>query len=413
MLRFLVRRPVNPSAHHVRHLCILNAPLAEMDPEVREIIDTEQSRQKESLVLIPSENFTSRSVMEASGSVMQNKYSEGYPGARYYGGNEHIDRAELLCQRRALSAFRLSPDEWGVNVQPLSGSPANMYVYSALLRPHDRIMGLDLPHGGHLSHGYQTDTRKVSAVSKFFETFAYGVDQETGLIDYEKLQELVGIVRPKLLIAGASSYPRLIDYEKMRKGSKPRRDVGETGNVGDLINKAVFPGHQGGPHNHTIAALAVALHQDYQQRVVDNCQALAARLLSQGVRLVSGGSDTHLLLLDLSRRGIDGARLERVLEMMNIAANKNTIPGDKSAMKPSGLRIGTPAMTTRGFDTTDFEWAADVLCEAIELTSRIQEQLPSKSMADFKTTLTYDAFPALASLRKKIVDYVTPFAFYS
>ncbi|KAI7036887.1 putative serine hydroxymethyltransferase, partial [Hortaea werneckii] len=174
-------------------------------------------RQKHFINLIPSENFTSQAVLDALGSVMQNKYSEGYPGARYYGGNEHIDEAERLCQQRALQTFGLKDSEWGVNVQPLSGSPANLYAFSALLNAHDRIMGLDLPHGGHLSHGYQTPTKKISAISKYFETFPYRLDEKTGLIDYEKLEELAMLYRPRIIIAGTSAYSRLIDYNRFRE----------------------------------------------------------------------------------------------------------------------------------------------------------------------------------------------------
>ena len=195
----------------------LNKPLKETDPELYNIMEAEKVRQRDSLVLIASENFTSKSVFDALGSVMSNKYSEGYPGARYYGGNEQIDKAELMCQKRALDAFNLDPAKWGVNVQSLSGSPANFQAYSAVLQPHDRIMALDLPHGGHLSHGYQTDTKKISSVSVFFETFPYRLNEATGVIDYDKMEENAKLFRPKLLVAGASAYARLIDYDRMRK----------------------------------------------------------------------------------------------------------------------------------------------------------------------------------------------------
>jgi len=195
----------------------LNKPLKETDPELFSIIESEKGRQRDSLVLIASENFTSLSVYDALGSVMSNKYSEGYPGARYYGGNENIDKVESLCQQRALAAFDLDPSKWGVNVQSLSGSPANFQAYAAVLQPHDRIMALDLPHGGHLSHGYQTDTKKISAVSVFFETFPYRLNEETGVIDYDKMEENAKLYRPKLIVAGASAYARLIDYERIRK----------------------------------------------------------------------------------------------------------------------------------------------------------------------------------------------------
>ncbi|PNX96018.1 serine hydroxymethyltransferase mitochondrial-like, partial [Trifolium pratense] len=318
----------------------LNSSLEEVDPEIADIIELEKARQWKTLEhrhslerrvpsivrfrdnlgleLIPSENFTSLSVMQAVGSIMTNKYSEGYPGARYYGGNEYIDMAETLCQKRALEAFRLDPAKWGVNVQPLSGSPSNFQVYTALLKPHDRIMALDLPHGGHLSHGYQTDTKKISAVSIFFETMPYRLDESTGYIDYDQLEKSATLFRPKLIVAGASAYARLYDYARVRKvcdkqkavlladmahisglvaaGVIPspfdyadivtttthkslrgprgamiffRKGLKEVNKQGkevfydyeDKINQAVFPGLQGGPHNHTITGLAVALKQ--------------------------------------------------------------------------------------------------------------------------------------------------------
>ena len=196
---------------------MLNAPLAETDPDLWDIMEHEKRRQKTSLVLIPSENFTSKAVLDALGSVMSNKYSEGYPAARYYGGNEFIDMAEDLCRNRALSAFRADPAKWGVNVQTLSGSPANFAVFSAVCKPHDRIMGLDLPHGGHLSHGFQTDTKKVSMVSVYFETMPYRLNEATGYIDYDALEASATLFRPKVIIAGTSAYARHIDYARMRQ----------------------------------------------------------------------------------------------------------------------------------------------------------------------------------------------------
>jgi len=221
MMRSLSRRILLRPQRSLRHLSslsnLLSGSLAELDPEITEIINGEKKRQTESLNLIPSENFTSKAVLEALGSVMQNKYSEGYPGARYYGGNEFIDQAETLCQKRALEAYDLDPEKWGVNVQPMSGSPANFYAYTALLKPHERIMSLDLPHGGHLSHGYQTPTKKISAVSTYFEVLPYRLDEGTGLIDYEALAKMATLYRPKLIVMGASAYPRHIDYAAMRK----------------------------------------------------------------------------------------------------------------------------------------------------------------------------------------------------
>jgi glycine hydroxymethyltransferase len=401
----------------------MNKPLAETDPELYDIMEHEKQRQRESLVLIASENFTSQSVFDALGSVMSNKYSEGYPGARYYGGNENIDKAETLCQTRALAAFNLDPAQWGVNVQTLSGSPANFQAYTAVLQPHDRIMSMDLPSGGHLSHGFQTATKKISAVSVFFETFPYRVDEKTGLIDYDMMEKTADLYRPRLIVAGASAYSRVIDYARFKKvadvhgayllcdmahisglvagGALPspfpycdivtttthkslrgprgamifyRKGVRKAGKPGpggtpdvlyDLetkINFAVFPGLQGGPHNHTIAALATALRQAstpefkaYASATVANSKSFASSLTSRGYTLVSGGTDNHLLLVDMRSQGLDGARVERICELAGLAVNKNTVPGDKSALIPSGIRMGSPALTTRGFDAKDFD----------------------------------------------------------
>ena len=452
-----------------------NKTLAEMDPEIADIVEREKARQWKGLELIPSENFTSRSVMEAVGSVMTNKYSEGYPGARYYGGNEFIDQAETLCQQRALAAFGLDPAEWGVNVQSLSGSPANFQVYTGLLKPHDRIMGLDLPHGGHLSHGFQTDTKKISAVSIFFESMPYRLDESTGLIDYDACETLAAAYRPKLIVAGASAYSRLYDYARMRqiadksnaflladmahisglvaakmipspfehadvvtttthkslrgpRGAmiffrKGQKGVDKKGNpimydLEDKINFSVFPGLQGGPHNHTIAGLAVALKQaaapefrEYQQQVMRNMKAMSDRLKTHGIELVSGGTDNHLVLADLRPLGVDGSRVERVLELAHIACNKNTVPGDKSAMVPGGLRLGTPALTTRGFVEADFEKVADFVVRGIEITKAIKEKVGPK-MKEFREALADPApgkFPEIDALKKDVEAFAAQF----
>jgi glycine hydroxymethyltransferase len=429
----------------------LNQNLDATDPELYGIIEDEKVRQRDSLVLIASENFTSKSVFDALGSVMSNKYSEGYPGARYYGGNENIDKVETMCQQRALAAFNLNPDEWGVNVQTLSGSPANMAVYGATLKPHDRIMSLDLPHGGHLSHGYQTDKKKISQVSVFYETMPYRLNEATGTIDYDTLEANAKLFRPKMLVAGASAYSRLIDYDRMREIADasgayllsdmahisglvaagvipspfhksdivtttthkslrgPRgamifyrkgvRSVDKKGketmyDLEEKINFSVFPGFQGGPHNHTIAALATALKQvntpeykAYQHQVVNNCQAFANALSERGYELVSGGTDNHLVLVDLKKsRGIDGARVERVLELANIACNKNTVPGDVSAMTPGGMRMGTPALSSRGFTEEDFVEVASFFDRAVDISLKIKEET-GKKLKDYKAAL--------------------------
>jgi len=471
---------------------LLSAKLEDADPTIFEVIRKEKRRQKHFINLIPSENFTSQAVLDALGSPMQNKYSEGYPGARYYGGNEFIDQAETLCQERALETFGLNPSEWGVNVQPLSGSPANLYAYSAVLNAHDRIMGLDLPHGGHLSHGYQIPTKKISMISKYFETFPYRLDESTGLIDYNKLEEMAMLYRPKIIIAGTSAYSRLIDYDRMRKivdkvgncyllsdmahisglvagGVIPspfsvsdivtttthkslrgprgamiffrkgvrrvdKKGVEEKYDLEGPINASVFPGHQGGPHNHTITALAVALHQaqqpefkEYQKTVLENAKALAARLGNgkdaggHGYNVVSGGTDNHLVLVDLKDRGIDGARVERILELVGVAANKNTVPGDKSAMKPGGLRMGTPAMTTRGLQPEDFKRVADIVHRAVNITKTLDAKAKEAAeKSGRKNPTSVNAFKEyvqegeeiveIVELRREVEDWVGTFA---
>ncbi|KAL2145631.1 hypothetical protein VTI28DRAFT_6689 [Corynascus sepedonium] len=471
---------------------LLSAGLQQADPIMYEIIEKEKIRQKQFINLIPSENFTSQAVLDALGSPMQNKYSEGYPGARYYGGNEFIDASEKLCQQRALETFGLNSKEWGVNVQALSGAPANLYVYSALLETHDRLMGLDLPHGGHLSHGYQTPTKKISFISKYFETLPYRLDESTGYIDYDKLEESATLYRPKIIVAGASAYSRLIDYARMReicdkvnayllvdmahisglvaakvmpgpfayadivtttshkslrgprgaiiffrrgvRRTNPKTGAEELYNLENPINASVFPGHQGGPHNHTIAALAVALKQAqspefraYQSQVLSNAQALARRLGEPkekgglGYRIVSGGTDNHLVLVDLKPQGVDGGRVERVLELVGVAANKNTVPGDRSALTPGGLRMGTPAMTTRGFSEDDFERVADIVDRAVTIAARVdkaarkaaEEKGEAKTAGRLKTFMEYlgtgETDTEIVQLRSEVADWVSTY----
>ncbi|OJJ60698.1 hypothetical protein ASPSYDRAFT_146314 [Aspergillus sydowii CBS 593.65] len=450
--------------------------LVSSDPEVAKIMENEIQRQRESVVLIASENFTSRAVFDALGSPMCNKYSEGYPGARYYGGNQHIDAIELLCQSRALKAFNLDSDKWGVNVQCLSGSPANLQVYQALMRPHDRLMGLDLPHGGHLSHGYQTPSRKISAVSTYFETFPYRVNLETGIIDYDTLEANAELYRPKCLVAGTSAYCRLIDYARMRKiadkvgaylivdmahisgliaaGVIPspfeyadvvtttthkslrgprgamiffrkgvRNTDPKTGKdiMYDLegpINFSVFPGHQGGPHNHTITALSVALKyaatpefKQYQEQVIKNAKALEEEFKVMGHKLVSDGTDSHMVLLDLRPKSLDGARVEAVLEQINIACNKNSIPGDKSALTPCGIRIGAPAMTSRGMSADDFKRIAHYIDQSINICKSVQAELPKEAnkLKDFKAKVASETVPEILNLRKEVAQWASSF----
>lgn len=436
----------------------LSEPLAQCDPEVYELIRKEKQRQIRGLEMIASENFTSRAVLETLGSCLTNKYSEGYPGLRYYGGNEIIDQVETLTQKRALIAFDLDEKEWGVNVQPLSGCPANFAVYSALLEPHSRIMGLDLPDGGHLSHGYATPTKKISLTSVYFENMPYKVDTKTGLIDYEELARTSKLFRPKIIIAGISCYSRNLEYDKFRqicddvgallladmahvsglvagkaaanpfpyadivtttthkslrgpraamiffrKGPKRPQVLNKNDNTQQMydyerkINEAIFPGMQGGPHNNAIGAIAVALKQvateefkTYAQQVVKNAQQLCKTLSERGYTFVAGGTDTHLALLDLRPLGLDGAKVERVLEVVSIAVNKNTCPGDKSALKPSGIRFGTPALTTRGFREQDIVQVAGFIDRAIQIAIEINIGNPTQTAKDFKASMKLD-----------------------
>ncbi|OMJ08391.1 Serine hydroxymethyltransferase, mitochondrial [Smittium culicis] len=484
----LLKRSVNSkavnSANKARfysaNASVLTKSLSESDPEVFSIIENEKIRQRDSIVLIASENFTSRAVMDALGSVMQNKYSEGYPGQRYYAGNEWIDKSELLCQKRALECFNLDPEKWGVNVQPHSGSPANMQVYGALLKPHERIMGLDLPHGGHLTHGFQTPTKKISMVSAYFETMPYQCDISTGLIDYDMLEKTATLYRPKIIIAGTTAYSRLVDYKRMReicdkvgaymlgdmshisglvaagtipspfeyadvvsttthkslrgprgamiffrKGERKPATGKKPAVMYDLegpINNSVFPGHQGGPHNHTIAALSVALKEAtlpefkaYQKQVLANSIAFGKAFSNLGYSLATGGTDNHLLLIDLMEsKGIDGARAELVCELASIITNKNTVPRDKSALIPSGIRVGTPAMTTRGLLEKDFEQVAKFMDRAFDITHKLSnsQEYNTKKFSTFKAALGNDTTKIdaeLDQLKKEVVDFSRAF----
>lgn len=382
----------------------------DQDPEVAALLTAETARQRGTIELIASENYTSAAVLEALGSVFTNKYAEGYPGARYYGGTAVVDDLERLCCRRALAAFGADPAVWSVNVQAYSGSGANLAVYKALLKPGDTLMGLELASGGHLSHGFTIGQRQVTAAATYYTSIPYKVGAD-GLIDYDVLAAQVLEVRPKLLICGASAYSRDWDYARLRviadsvgaylladvahisgfvatglmASPFPHCDVVTTTTHKTLrgpraalifaragliaaVNAAVFPGMQGGPHMASVAAVAVQLTEvqtpafrDYMVQVRENARAFAAALVTLGHRIVTGGTDNHLFLINVGKGADVAARLESV----GISVNKNTIPGDTSALRPSGVRIGTPAVTTRGWITGDMQVLAGFVDRAI------------------------------------------------
>ena len=382
------------------------------DPEIKKLIETEKKRQKKVVNLIASENFVSKEVLEALGSELTNKYAEGYPGARYYGGNEVVDKIENICRTRALKLFGLAPSKWHVNVQSLSGSPANLAVYAALVSPHGKIMGMSLDHGGHLTHGH-----KVSMTGKFWNQIPFGVDRATEMLNYEELKKIATEHKPNVVVAGFTAYPRTIDFKKFRevadaagayllvdmshiaglvaggvypspfpyadvvtttthktlrgprsaiifvrknsrKNSRMVDDDAPALDLPRLIDRAIFPGLQGGPHLNQIAAVATALREAadpsfkiYAKQVVKNAKTLANELIRLNWRVISGGTDSHLVLVDtwMNGAGLPGKEASARLEKAGIIVNKNTIPFDsRSPVDPSGVRLGTAAETTLG-----------------------------------------------------------------
>jgi glycine hydroxymethyltransferase len=404
--------------------------LRRVDPEIFDVIAAEEKRQRENIELIASENFTSRAVMEAQGSVLTNKYAEGYPRKRWYGGCENVDVAEQLAIDRAKRLFGCEH----VNVQPHSGTQANMAVYFAAIKPGDKILTMNLAHGGHLSHGHPANFS-----GKFYQVTHYGVDEKTEQINYDALQNLAEEVRPAMITAGASAYPRTFDFPRLRQiadsvgailfidmahiagmvaaGQHPspiphaqfitttthKSLRGPRGGIvmceeefAKIIDSTLFPGVQGGPLMHVIAAKAVCFHEallpqfhEYQRQVVLNAKALAAGLANHGYRIVSGGTDNHLMLVDLRPKKINGKEAQEVLDRAGITVNKNAIPFDTYPIfKPGGIRIGTPAVTTRGMKEE----------EMLEISDLIAEALSNRSDAD-----------ALEKVRRKVLDLTRRF----
>jgi len=381
--------------------------LKEHDPEISQYLEAEKIRQMEGIELIPSENLVSQGVLEALGSVATNKYSEGYPGKRYYGGNEQIDKIENAAINRCKELFGCEH----VNVQPNSGSPANMAVYWALMEPGDTAMGMKLSEGGRLTHGHP-----VNFSGKLYNFLQYGVDKETEMLDYDKVLEQAKKEKPKLILSGYTAYSRKIDFKRFREicdevGAICMADISHIGGLcatgihenpapyfdvvtttthktlrgprsavimckeefAEKINKAVFPGLQGGPHEHVIAAKAVAFKEaktpefkEYAEQIVKNAKALAKVLMDNKLRLISGGTDNHLMLVDVTPFGISGKEAELALEQCNIYCNKNTIPFDtRSPWDPSGIRIGTPVLATRGMKEKDMETVGDLISRCL------------------------------------------------
>jgi glycine hydroxymethyltransferase len=387
---------------------MMNRPLAQADPEIASAIDNETLRQHEGLEMIASENFVSRAVLEAAGSVFTNKYAEGYPGKRYYGGCEYTDIVENLARERAKELFGAEH----ANVQPHSGSQANAAAYMAVISPGDTILGLDLAHGGHLTHGH-----KLNFSGKLYRVVSYGVEKETEVIDYDKLEAIAEREKPKLIIGGGSAYPRQFNFPRMREiadkvgalllidmahfaglvaggahpSPVPHAHIVTTtthktlrgprsgmilckADLAASIDRCVFPGQQGGPLAHIMAAKAVAFREalqpefkQYASDVVTNAKVLAATLADEGYRVISGGTDTHVMLLDVFAKGMLGSEAENALHEAGITVNKNAIPYDTNPpMKPSGIRIGTPALTTRGMGEREMRVIGKWIVEALD-----------------------------------------------
>ncbi|MCL5104240.1 MAG: serine hydroxymethyltransferase [Armatimonadetes bacterium] len=413
----------------------MNAPLEQVDPEVAELIQRELRRQNEKIVLIASENYASRAVLEANGSVLTNKYAEGYPGKRYYGGCENVDAVERLAVERAKELFGADH----ANVQPHSGSQANQAAYFTFMKPGDNFLAMELAHGGHLTHG-----SRVNFSGILYNPCYYGVDAETEMLDYDEIERLAKECRPKMIVTGATVYPRFWDWERLRKiadgvGAILMADIAHIAGLvaggehpspvphcqvvtftthktlrgpragmilchqefAQAIDKAVFPGLQGGPLEHVIAAKAVCLREalqpsfkDYQRQIRLNATALAKAVAQRGLRLVSGGTDNHLMLVDVSPLGITGKAAQEVLDVTGIVANKNMIPFDKQ--KPtvtSGIRLGTPCVTTRGMKEPEMDKIADLIVRCLRHISDSPDDIAERAKVAREVKELTAAFP--------------------
>jgi glycine hydroxymethyltransferase len=418
----------------------MSRPLGEADPEIGRAVENEVQRQHEGLELIASENFVSQAVLQAAGSVFTNKYAEGYPGKRYYGGCQFTDVVETLARERAKKLFVAEH----ANVQPHSGSQANMAAYMSLLQPRDPILGLNLAHGGHLTHGHP-----LNFSGKMYKIIPYGVRKDTETIDYDELEQIAERERPKLIVGGGSAYSRIIDFARMRQiadnvGAKYMVDMAHfaglvaggvhpspvphchivtttthktlrgpragmvlcTQELAATVDKIVFPGIQGGPLVHIIAAKAVCFHEalqpefkDYARQIVANAKVLAQRMMDEGFRVISGGTDTHLFLVDVFSKGMLGSEAENALEQAGITVNKNAIPFDTNPpLKPSGIRIGTPALTTRGMKEPEMMRVGAWIAEALnnrkdtQVLRRIRRQVQELA----------ESFPLYPELRARV-----------
>lgn len=427
-----------------------------------DLIKKEKKRQKQSLLMIPSENISYPEVRQAVGSVLMHKYAEGQPNKRYYQGNLYVDQIEKECEKQALKAFGLSNQQWDANVQPYSGSPANLAIYNALLKPGDRILSMYLPDGGHLSHGWQLPAKKITLVSKLYKVKFYHVNRKTQVFDYAQISKIAQAYKPCLIISGGTAYPREIQHKKLGQIAKsvgsyyladisheaglvagkanqspfPYADVvmmtthktlrGPRGaiiicrqNLIDQINFSIFPGLQGGPHLHTIAGIAIALKNaqsnnfsNYAKQVVLNAKTLANRFSHHNLTVVSGGTDKHLVLLDLRAQKLNGWFVAWALEMCNIIVNRNTIPYDTaSPYYPSGLRLGTPILTVRGMKKKEMNLIADWIYEAIEHLGprRLPNNQAERNMVlkSFKQEIKKDKF--YQQIKTKVVALCNKF----